>query len=113
MLGDEAMPVLTVASHGGAAVAVLLSLLHGDWLTALVIFRNDAVPDASPGMLVLGRMIDWAAERGLAGFDLNATHEWTRHLIDEVRHQNIIVSFAPTLRGRVLRMISATARRMR
>jgi CelD/BcsL family acetyltransferase involved in cellulose biosynthesis len=112
-LAGDAMPLLTVASCNGAPVAVLLSLLHGDWLTALVIFRNDAVPEASPGMLVLGHMIDWVADRGLSGFDLNATHEWTRHLIDEVRHQNIIVAFAPTWRGRALRAVSALARRVR
>jgi CelD/BcsL family acetyltransferase involved in cellulose biosynthesis len=112
-LAAEGMPVLTVASCDGAPVAVLLSLLHGDRLTALVIFRNDAVPDASPGMLVLGRMIDWTHARGLAGFDLNATHEWTRHLIDEVRHQNIVVAFAPTWRGRGLGVVSALARRWR
>lgn len=112
-LTDDAMPVLAIASCDGAPVAVLLSLLHGDWLTALVIFRNDQAPEASPGMLVLGRMIDWVAAKGLAGFDLNATHEWTRHLIDEVRQQNIIVSFAPTLRGRVLRTVSSFVRRWR
>ena len=109
----NAMPVLAVAICGGQPVAALLSLVHGDWLTALVIFRNDPVPAASPGMLVLARMIDWTHEKGLAGFDLNATHEWTRHLVDEVRSQNIIVSFAPTLRGRGLGLISAAARRMR
>jgi CelD/BcsL family acetyltransferase involved in cellulose biosynthesis len=112
-MADEGMPVLTVASCHGAPVAVLLSLLHGSWLTALLTFRNDRVPEASPGMLVFGHMIDWVAARGLAGFDLNASHEWARHLIDDVRHQNVIVGFAPTWRGQVLRRVSALARRVR
>lgn len=118
LLGDtrgepELTPLLAVASCGGQPVSALLCLQHGDRLTALVTFRTDAVPQASPGMQVMARMIDWTHEHRLSGFDLNATHEWTRHLVDETRSQNIIVCFAPTLRGRMLHFISATARRLR
>lgn len=109
----EMMPLLAVASCGGKPVSALLCLQHGDWLTALVTFRSDAVPQASPGMQVMARMVDWSHDHGLSGFDLNASHEWTRHLVDETRSQDIIVCFAPTIRGRVLQLISAATRRLR
>jgi hypothetical protein len=106
-------PVLAVATCDGQPVAVMLTMRHGDWLSGLVTFRSKAAPETSPGILMLARMIDWTHERGLSGFDLNTTQEWARHLVDEVRLQNIIVSFAPTLRGRMLRMISAATRAVR
>ena len=109
----DGTPLLAIATCAGTPVAASLMMLHGDRLTGLVTFCNDQIPEASPGMLVLGRMIDWVAERGLAGFELNATHEWTRRLIDETRTQNIVVCFSRTLRGRALALISATARRLR
>lgn len=109
----EITPLLAVASCAGRPVSVLLCLQHGDRLTALVTFRTQDVPQASPGMQVMARMVDWSHERGLSGFDLNASHEWTRHLVDETRSQDIIVCFALTLRGRMLNLISMTARRLK
>lgn len=118
LLGDttgapEITPLLAVATCGDQPVSALLCLQHADRLTALVTFRTDAVPQASTGMQVMAKMVDWSHDRGLSGFDLNASHEWTRHLVDETRSQDIIVCFAPTLRGRMLNLISAAARRLR
>lgn len=118
LIGDadrapEVTPLLAVASCAGQPVSALLCLQHGDRLTALITFRTEDIPQASPGMQVMARMVDWSHERRLSGFDLNASHEWTRHLVDETRSQDIIVCFAPTLRGRTLNLISTAARRLR
>lgn len=109
--GRDLVPVLAMARLGAEPVAALLSLRHGTCLTAIVTFRSETLPQASPGMLVLGRTIDWAAENGMDAFDLNATHEWTRHLIDEERSQDVVVCFSRGLRGRAMGLVSALARR--
>jgi hypothetical protein len=109
----EFTPLLAVASCAEQPVSVLLCLQHGDRLTALVTFRTDDAPQASPGLQVMARMIDWSNDHRMSGFDLNASHEWTRHLVDETRSQDIIVCFAPTVRGRMLNLISSAARRLR
>jgi hypothetical protein len=109
--GGDLVPVLALARLGVEPVAALLSLRHRDRLTALVTFRTGALPAASPGLLLMGLMMDWAAERGLAAFDLNATHEWTRHLVDEVRTQNLVACFSRGPKGRLMALISAATRR--
>jgi CelD/BcsL family acetyltransferase involved in cellulose biosynthesis len=108
---DEVVPILALARLGQSPVAALLSLRHGNRLTAIVIFRTEALPAASPGLLLVGRMMDWAAERGLEGYDLNATQDWTRYIVDEVRAQDIVVCFSRTVRGRAMGLVSAAARR--
>ena len=106
-------PVLAVAWMGGEAIAALLAVRHAATLTALLTFRDDRAAAASPGLLLLGRLVDWAAEHGIRWFDLNATHEWVRHLADERRSQNNVVVFAPTLRGRLYERIARSAGNLR
>ena len=110
-LDNDLTPVLAEARIDGQPVAVLLSLRHGDRLTALLTFRNDQGAGASPGLLLIGRMIDWAYKRRLAGYDLNLTQNWARHLTNHSTQQNIVVCYANTLRGRIFAGISRQARR--
>jgi len=110
-LDDDLTPVLAEAHIDGQPVAVLLSLRHGDRLTALITFHNDQSAVASPGLLMFGRMIDWAYERNLAGFDFNISQNWARHLTNHSTQQNIVVCYANTLRGRFFAGISRWARR--
>jgi len=100
LFADGATPLVAVARVDGAAVAAILAIRCGDRMTACVTFHAAIFPKASAGLLVLGRTIDWAAEQGLARYDLNGTHEWIRHLVDEGRGFDNVIAFAPTLRGR-------------
>lgn len=102
-------PMLVTAEADGGAVAVMLAVRHGATLTALLTFHDGRCAAASPGLLILGRLIDWAAEHGIRWLDLNATHEWVRYLADERRAQNNLVVFAPTLRGRLYELIARKA----
>ncbi len=109
----EITPVLAIARCEGTPIAVLLSLRHADRLTALVTFRTDQAARASPGLLLLTRMIDWAAAHGIKGYDWNVTQTWARQLTDETRAQNIIACFAPTLRGRFFATVSRISRALK
>lgn len=114
-LDTDLTPVLAEAQIDGQPLAVLLSLRHGDRLTAILTFHNltfhnGRANTTSPGLLLIGRMIDWAHEHNLAGYDLNLTQNWARHLTNHVSQQNIVVCYANTLRGRVFSGISRAAR---
>lgn len=106
-------PVLGVASDADGPLAVLLMLQHGDSLTALLTFWNGRQPLASPGLLLLGAAIDWAAERKLQRFNFNATAPWVRHIADFQRTICHVVVFAPTWQGRLLSGLSRLVRRLR
>lgn len=107
-------PVLVWAECEDQLLAAILCLRCRDWLTALIIFHVPGVlGNASPGMLVLGRSIDWAHDNGIVRYDLNATHEWTRYLIDETREQHIVVCYAPSVLGQTASAVSRLARRIK
>ncbi|MFC2968287.1 GNAT family N-acetyltransferase [Acidimangrovimonas pyrenivorans] len=112
-LEAEMTPVLALARLQGRPVAALLWLLHGDRVTALLTFRTAEAARASPGLLLVGRMIDWAAARNLSAVDLNVTQDWARHLTDRIRTQNNVVCFSNGLRGRALGIVSGLARRLK
>lgn len=108
-----ATPVVATASDADGPVAVLMGLEHFRTVTALLIFMDGRHAAASPGLLLLGHLMDWALARGARHADLNATHDWVRHLVDERRSVSNVVVFAPTLRGRAFGWISATSGRLR
>jgi hypothetical protein len=112
--GDfSATPVLGIASTRGIPVCVLLGAVYAQTFTTLLLFRDQSCAEASPGLLLVGTMIDWAASHGLTRIDLNATHEWVRHISDERASLDNIVVFAPTLAGRTYRYIARTAQAFR
>jgi CelD/BcsL family acetyltransferase involved in cellulose biosynthesis len=108
-----AVPVLGIASDAQGPVAVLLMLRHGSSITALLTFWNGRQPLASPGLLLLGTAIDWAAAQGLRRFDFNATAPWVRYIVDAHRTLCHVVVFAPTWRGRLLQRLSRFVQRLR
>jgi CelD/BcsL family acetyltransferase involved in cellulose biosynthesis len=108
-----AVPVLGVASDSDGPLAVLLMLQHGTSVTALLTFWNGRQPLASPGLLLLGTAIDWAAGQGLRRFDFNATAPWVRYIVDAQRTVCHVVIFAPTWRGRMLQRLSQFVQRLR
>lgn len=109
----KSTPVLGIASDAEGPIAVLLMLRHGSSLTALLTFWNGRQPQASPGLLLLGTAIDWAAKEGLGQFDFNATAPWVRYIADTQRSFCHIIAFAPNLRGRALAMLSGLAQKLR
>ncbi|MFX0540911.1 GNAT family N-acetyltransferase [Roseovarius sp. S4756] len=112
-LDDTAKPVLAIAKHGDEPVAVLLSLQTGAGITALLTFRTQAVAEASPGLLLIGQMLDWASELGLHSFDLNITQNWARHLCNTTVEQNYVVAYAPSLAGRMIAAMSSLTERLK
>lgn len=112
--GDaDLLPVLAEARVGGAPVAFLLSLRFGDRLTALLTFHTGEAAAASPGMLLIGRMIDWAVAEGLTAYDLNMTRNWASALTDTARAQDVVVCYAPTVAGRLAALSSRVTRMLR
>lgn len=109
----KSTPVLGVASDADGPIVVFLMLRHGSSLTALLTFWNGRQPQASPGLLLLGKAVDWAAAEGLSQFDFNATAPWVRYIADTQRSFCHIIAFAPTLRGRALAWLSGLAQRLR
>jgi len=110
---DGVLPILAVATVDGVSVAAMLSFQHGECLTTAVTFMNGQHRKTSPGMLVMGRMIDYATEQKIRRIELNATHPWVRNLVNNRKSQNIILCFAPTLRGAAFGAISGLTRRLR
>jgi len=108
--GIDVSPILWTAAIGDRPIGVCLALRSASTVTGLLIFRDEDYPEASPGLLLVGRLIDWCAQRGIKYFDLNTTHEWARHLADDVRSMNNVVVFAPTLAGRMFSLVSKAAR---
>jgi CelD/BcsL family acetyltransferase involved in cellulose biosynthesis len=115
LLSDDELgmtPILAVASQDGEPIAAQLNVRHGATLTALLTFRDGRSNAASPGLLLLGYLIDWAAKHGIRRFDLNATQEWVRQLTDERRTLANLVVFAPTFVGKAYSLISRAAQRV-
>lgn len=109
----KSTPVLGVASDADGPIVVFLMLRHGSSVTALLTFWNGRQPQASPGLLLLGKAIDWAAGEGVSQFDFNATAPWVRYIADTQRSFCHIIAFAPNLRGRALALLSGLAQRLR
>ena len=109
----QAEPILAVASDAEGPLAVLLMLQHSASVTALLTFWNGRQPLASPGLLLMGAAIDWAAGKGLKRFDFNATAPWVRYIVDARSTVCHLVIFAPTWRGRMLAAMARLAQRLR
>ncbi len=109
----KSTPVLGIASDADGPIVVFLMLRHGSSVTALLTFWNGRQPQASPGLLLLGKAIDWAAGEGLTRFDFNATAPWVRYIADTQRSFCHVIAFAPNLRGKALAMLSGLAQRLR
>lgn len=109
----KSTPVLGIASDAEGPLAVLLMLRHGSTVTALLTFWNGRQPLASPGLLLLGTAIDWAARQGLKQVDFNATAPWVRYLADTTRTLCHVIVFAPTLWGRALGTLSRWSQKLR
>lgn len=105
-------PVLSIATLAGEPTAILLALRHGATATTMLTFRDERTGATSPGLLMLGQLIDWAAEQGLARFDLNSTQDWLRHLANRRTLLENLVIFGPTLAGRAGAAISDLRRRI-
>ena len=102
-------PVLATARQGGRSVAVLLALRQAAVLSALLIFRSEAIETGSPGLLLVGSLLDWGARNGVRRYDLNATQDWLRHISDTQGTLANVVVFRPTFMGRA----GATLSRLR
>lgn len=108
--GTGLEPLLVEARVQGAPIAVLLAVRHAATVTALVTFRDASCAAASPGLLLLGRLIDWSAAKGVQRFDINATQDWVRHIADSRRTLANLVVFAPRLPARGFELLSRAAR---
>lgn len=102
LAGPAIAPVTALCeTPDGQAVAALVALRHRDRLTGFATFHTGALPEASPGLLLLTEVIDWAAGAGITRFDMNATQDWVRPLCDQESTLCNVVAFLPTLRGRL------------
>jgi len=106
-------PVFAIVKLDQRPIAIYLNAVHGDTMTTLLTFRTDQAAKGSPGMLLLGHLIDWSAERGISCIDLNSTQSWVRYIVDQVDEIANIAAFRPTLRGRVFQPIAELVRRRR
>jgi hypothetical protein len=104
-------PLLALGGCGGQTVCVALCQRHGQSLTGLLVFRTDLHPDASPGLLLLGAVIDHAAAQGIRRLDLNTTQDWLHHFADTSHLLVNVVAFRPTIRGRTWELIARARRR--
>ena len=95
-------PVSAIAKTGDGPVAMVLGLVHGETLTTLLTFWNGAEKAASPGILVMGALMDWAAQNGIETVDFNSNNPWLRHFADHRVTQQNMLGFAPTLAGGAL-----------
>lgn len=110
--GSGCEPFIAFAHADGAAICTYVGLTHGNVLTTLLTFWDGTQAEASPGLLLLGHLIDWGHRRGLSTLDFNSTHPWIRYLADERRDILNLVFFAPTLRGKLLSLIATRSGRL-
>jgi len=110
-LGGE--PVLAVASDAQGPCAVLLMMTHGNTVTALLTFWDGRHPKASPGLLLMGRAIDWVVEAGFSHFDFNATAPWVRYFVNREREFCNIVAFSQGPAGRLWATIASLTGRLK
>ena len=96
-----ATPLAALATSAGRPIAALLATAHGKTLTTLLTFRDGSAEDASPGVLLIGTLIDWAHRHGLSCVDFNSGHPSVRHYSDRVLTIQNVLAFAPTARGRM------------
>ena len=103
LLGTDGLQsVATIAWLGGKPIAIVLGAVRHRTLTTLLTFWTGAAKEASPGLLTMAAMIDWAALNGIEVVDFNANSPWIRHLADHCAVQQNLIAFAPTLRGAAL-----------
>ena len=111
--GLGATPVVAVADSPEGPVAIAVTLRHFRKITGILIFMDGRSAPASPGILMVGAIIDWAAANGVERFEFNATHDWVRHLAGEERTLCNIVAFATSPAGRLASFISRTTGRLK
>jgi hypothetical protein len=107
-----AEPVLGLVSDNDGPFAVLLLLKHATTVTALLTFWDGRQKAASPGLLLLGRAIDWAVAAGAGRFAMNATAPWVRYLADSEKTICHVVVFGSTPWGRALGAIARWSGRL-
>lgn len=100
------VPVVGIARDAEGPVAVLTMLHLGPTVTALLTFWNGRLPQASPGLQLIGAAIDHAVSRGATRFATNTTSPWARYFTDERRVVTNIVTFRDTPYGRALARLS-------
>jgi hypothetical protein len=99
---DAPRPVIATVMQGDVPVAITLGAVHGQTLTTLLTFWNGMEKHATPGLLCMGALVDWAAHNGIVRVDFNTNSPWLRYLTDTVTLQDNLLVFAPTGRGRLL-----------
>lgn len=106
-------PVVVLAVADDQPVSGCLCFLHGSTVSGLIMFHNNRLPKASPGLMMLEPLIDWALNAGATRLDLNATQDWLRHLADtQTRFVNVL-AFRPTFRGHCFGLVKAAAEKLR
>ena len=105
-------PLVAVATDADGPLAVLTLLQFGCAVTALLTFWDGRLAKASPGMLLMGAAIDWAADHGATRFELNSTASWVRHITDTTETVCNIVVFKPTAYGRALGQLARLSGRL-
>jgi len=105
-------PLIAVASDADGPLAVLTLLQFGCAVTALLTFWDGRLAKSSPGMLLMGTAIDWAANHGATRFELNSTAPWVRYITDTTETVCNIVVFKPTLYGRALGQLARLSGRL-
>lgn len=106
----KATRVTAVATLDGRPVAATLATAHAGTLTTLLTFWDGRAPEASPGVLLLGELIDYAHSQRLTQVDYNTGHPWIRYISDRMITLQNVVGIAPTSRGRMLSWLSAQFR---
>jgi CelD/BcsL family acetyltransferase involved in cellulose biosynthesis len=99
---DAPRTVIATVMRGDVPVAITLGAVHGQTLTTLLTFWNGMEKQATPGLLCMGALVDWAAQTGITRIDFNTNSPWLRYLTDTVTLQHNLLVFAPTWRGRLL-----------
>jgi CelD/BcsL family acetyltransferase involved in cellulose biosynthesis len=105
--------VIATAMLGDAPIAMVLGVAQGGTLTTLLTFWNGTAKDATPGLLAMAALVDWAAQNGMRRVDFNTNSPWLRYLTDTVTLQQNLLVFAPTWRGGLLRRLHGVAVRLR
>ena len=87
---------------GDMTVAVQYLTVHRDTVHALVIaIDQDAVPNVSPGLCIIGKVMTWAREQGFDYFDLSVGSQSYKEHMGATKSALAELSHGNTLRGSV------------
>lgn len=110
---DERAHVVRYLTVNGKAVASLYGFIHAKVFYAIKVNYDISMSEGSPGFVLLTRVFEEMAKRGIERIELLGKNEYLHRLGNASRRMSRIIVFNRSPRGRALSLAGSAAQRIR